>query len=156
MKSFPVVRGCWPTATVTIAGRKPHPRLAERANRPGVQILANPEDTRSLFAGRILVVPLSMGGGSLLKILEAFASGTPVISSPKGVEGLEVQPGTHYLPAGAGPQSYAEQIHELLVNAREDLERRIAAFGLVRSAYSWASIREPVKTAVRKLTARAL
>jgi glycosyltransferase involved in cell wall biosynthesis len=41
----------------------------------------------------MLIVPLRIGGGSRLKILEALASGTPVVSTRIGAEGLHLEPG---------------------------------------------------------------
>ena len=46
-----------------------------------------------------MVVPLRIGGGSRLKILEAMAAGLPVISTRVGAEGLELVPGEHYIAA---------------------------------------------------------
>jgi glycosyltransferase involved in cell wall biosynthesis len=51
-------------------------------------------DVRPYLAGcGLLVVPLRIGGGSRLKILEALASGTPVVSTRVGAEGLRLEPG---------------------------------------------------------------
>ena len=43
----------------------------------------------------MMVVPLRIGGGSRLKILEALATNTPVVSTRVGAEGLELEPGHH-------------------------------------------------------------
>jgi glycosyltransferase involved in cell wall biosynthesis len=47
----------------------------------------------------VVVVPLRAGGGTRIKILEAFAMGRPVVSTPIGAEGLAVEPGRHLLIA---------------------------------------------------------
>jgi glycosyltransferase involved in cell wall biosynthesis len=46
-----------------------------------------------------MVVPLRIGGGSRLKILEAMAAGLPVISTRVGAEGFELVAGEHYIAA---------------------------------------------------------
>jgi ABC-type polysaccharide/polyol phosphate transport system ATPase subunit len=85
------------------------------------------------------VVPLRVGGGTRLKILEAMALGTPVVSTSKGAEGLEVTPGEDILIADE-PTEFADAILRLL----DDPARRakLAANGqrLVRERYGWDQI----------------
>ena len=77
--------------------RRPPPAVVRRiAEVPGVEL----HDVRPFLAkSGVMVVPLRIGGGSRLKILEATASGLPVISTRVGAEGLELVPGEHYLAA---------------------------------------------------------
>jgi polysaccharide biosynthesis protein PslH len=81
-----------PRATLTIVGRSPPDWLrAEAANRPGVELHADVPDVRPfLHAAGMLVVPLRIGGGSRLKILEALACTTPVVTTTVGIEGLRL------------------------------------------------------------------
>ena len=61
---------------------------------PGVELHGSVPDVRPYLADcGLLVVPLRIGGGSRLKILEALASGTPVVSTRVGAEGLCLEPG---------------------------------------------------------------
>ena len=78
---LPRVQAAEPRATLAIVGRKPPDSLrTEAANRPGVELHADVPDVRPfLRSAGMLVVPLRIGGGSRLKILEALATGTPVI-----------------------------------------------------------------------------
>ena len=55
------------------------------------------------------IVPLRSGGGTRLKILDAFASGRPVISTRIGAEGIEVQDGEQLL-LGDEPNEFAQQV----------------------------------------------
>lgn len=145
---FPAIRKALPEATLTIAGRAPGrpPRTWPGAGR--ITRVENPAEVGDLLDGRILVVPLALGSGSRLKILEAFAAGVPVISSAKGVEGIEAEPGTHYLEAGPEPESYVEVIRSLLADPANDLRRRRDAYALVRTRYSWEAIRGPMSEAL--------
>ena len=76
------------------AGNESLRREVERC--PGVELHADVPDVRPyLAASGLLAVPLRVGGGSRLKILEALASGLPVVSTRIGAEGLALEPGVH-------------------------------------------------------------
>lgn len=87
---FPEVRRQIPAARLCIVGRHPPAGLKQRiAGCPGVELHADVPDVRPFLAGcGLMVVPLRIGGGSRLKILEALASGLPVVSTRVGAEGL--------------------------------------------------------------------
>jgi glycosyltransferase involved in cell wall biosynthesis len=87
---FPAVRAQAPEAKLLLVGRNP-PAWLRRVVRPGVELHADVPDVRPFLArAGMLVVPLRIGGGSRLKILEALASGTPVVSTRIGAEGLHL------------------------------------------------------------------
>ncbi len=92
---FPAVRARVPDATLAIVGRSPAPRLVERARAiPGVTLHANVPDVRPYMASSaMMAVPLRIGGGSRLKIIEALAARLPVVSTAIGAEGLKLEPG---------------------------------------------------------------
>src|SRR5579884_1400624 len=92
---FPAVRAAEPAASLCIVGRNPPEWLRKRITAvPGVELHANVPDVRPFLAEcSTLVVPLRIGGGSRLKILEALASGTPVVSTRIGAEGLRLESG---------------------------------------------------------------
>jgi glycosyltransferase involved in cell wall biosynthesis len=87
---FPAVRAAEPLAQLDIVGRDPSAALARRAaETDGVTLHANVADVRPFLArSGVMAVPLRIGGGSRLKILEALASGLPVVSTRVGAEGL--------------------------------------------------------------------
>ncbi|HEV3439031.1 MAG TPA: glycosyltransferase, partial [Gemmata sp.] len=80
--------------TLALVGRRPPEWLAARvATMPGVRVYADVPDVRPFLATcGMLVVPLRIGGGSRLKILEALATETPVVSTRIGAEGLQLTP----------------------------------------------------------------
>jgi glycosyltransferase involved in cell wall biosynthesis len=87
------------------------------------------------------VVPLRVGGGTRLKVLEAMALGTPVVSTSKGAEGLEVTSGEDILIADE-PADFADATLRLLDDPA--LRAELAANGrrLVRGRYGWDQIGE--------------
>lgn len=89
---FPKVREKVPGATLALVGRRPPQWLKDRAATiPGVRLFADVPDVRPFLATcGMLVVPLRIGGGSRLKILESLATATPVISTRVGAEGLQL------------------------------------------------------------------
>jgi glycosyltransferase involved in cell wall biosynthesis len=94
---FPAVRAAEPTASLWLVGRNPPGWLrAEEASRPGVTVHADVPDVRPfLDPCGLMVVPLRIGGGSRLKILEALAAGLPVVTTAIGAEGLHLEAGRH-------------------------------------------------------------
>lgn len=111
---------------------------------PNVRIVCDPEAMAGLIAGSVMAVPLTIGGGSRFKILEAFAAGAPVVSTAKGVEGLDVVAGVHYLPAESTDE-FAGGVDRLVRDCafRAGLVR--AAWQLVRDRYSVDALADQMK-----------
>lgn len=101
----------------------------------------------------VCVVPLRMGGGTRLKILEAMSLGTPVVSTTKGAEGLEVGDSEHLLLADT-PDEFARQVIHVLrsVELRERLCRN--ARNLVAERYEWSKIGADFCASVEQLVAK--
>lgn len=99
---WPRVAAQCPEARMTVVGRAPPAALVEKARRAGVRwsFTGYVEDIRPYIrAAAAYVIPLRVGGGTRLKVFEAMALGCPVVSTAIGVEGLPLEPGTHYLRA---------------------------------------------------------
>ena len=112
----------------------PAPRFAS-APLGHVEFLARAEDVRPAYLrSYATIVPIFSGSGTRLKVLESFALGRPVVSTAKGVEGLAVEAGVHYLRAET-----AEQFVTQLTALRDpELFERLAAAArsLVEAKYS--------------------
>jgi glycosyltransferase involved in cell wall biosynthesis len=110
-------------------------------------------DERPYFArAGALVLPLRTGGGSRLKALVAMASGLPIVSTRVGIEGLEAEPGVHYLQAESATD-WISALNQVLLNA--SLRQRLAcnARKLVEQHYDWPAMRERLREAYAWLPA---
>jgi glycosyltransferase involved in cell wall biosynthesis len=106
-KVLPRVWETVPDLRLVVAGRGAE---APPESDPRVSILGFVDDLAPLYAAAACaVVPLVTGGGSPLKFVEALAYGVPVVSTPRGAGGLEVQAGREYLE-GDGADGLAEAI----------------------------------------------
>lgn len=124
----------------TIVGRDPAPEVRALATNPGVEVTGTIDDVRPFYREALAaVVPLKVGGGSRLKILEAMAAGVPVISTTLGAEGLNVHDDANILIADANEQ-LAEGI-VVLIESKE-LRQRLSAAGraLVFEHYDWSRL----------------
>ncbi len=85
------------------------------------------------------VVPLRMGSGTRLKVLEGLAMGRPLVSTSLGCEGIAAVNGEHLLVADE-PRQFAQSVLRLLDDA--DLAAHLGRRGrtLVEDRYSWPSI----------------
>lgn len=112
---LPRIRSARPQATLVLVG-KPSPAVAALARLDGVLVTGEvPRVTPYLARARLVVVPLRVGGGTRIKILEAFAHGVPVISTRIGCEGLAVNHGDHLMITDE-PGDFAAQVVNLLAD----------------------------------------
>lgn len=143
---FPAVREKAPAATLSLVGRRPPGWLKQRvANTPGVRIFPDVPDVRPFLATcGMLVVPLRVGGGSRLKILEALATGTPVVSTRVGAEGLRLVPGRE-LAVTETPAEMVGPVLEALRSPDEAQETAEVGRRRVRDLYSWGPLSEKLQ-----------
>lgn len=106
---LPALRARGATARLDLVGAgAPEDRVESWSRDDSVVVHGAVADLAPLYAAAdIAVVPLRAGGGTRIKILEAFAHGVPVVSSTLGAEGLDVETGTHLLVAD-DPADFAD------------------------------------------------
>lgn len=125
--------------TVRIAGRMTTELQQELAAYPGVIAVPNPKDMRDELArGRIVVAPILASSGTRLRILEAWAAGRPVVTTPAGAFGLEYRDGDEVVCA-TEPPDFATAI--LRVLRGDDLWQHVRDRALERvEQYDWNRI----------------
>lgn len=89
------------------------------------------------------IVPLRVGGGTRLKILESLALGTPVVSTTVGAEGLELVAGEHLLLADTA-ESFADAVIHSLCEPEYSERLAMAGRRLTKELYLWSAIRDRV------------
>jgi glycosyltransferase involved in cell wall biosynthesis len=122
-------------AELRLAGSHPAAAVAALA-APNVELCADPADLAPHYAwADVALAPLRAGGGTRIKILEAFAARVPVVATAIGAEGLAVRDGEHLLIAGdaASLAAACRRLHD-----DADLVRHLAAnaLDLVRRRYA--------------------
>ncbi len=114
---WPLIRREVPVARFAIVGREPAAEVQILGGLSGVEVVPNVADVRPYLArAAVCVAPLRCGGGTRLKILEALASGRPVVSTSVGVAGLELIGGRD-LCVVDDPPAFAAACVELLRNS---------------------------------------
>jgi len=149
----PAVRQAAPDSLLRITGDHASVDLNSLPQREGVRYTGYVDDIRPVVAQSwVAVVPLRLGGGTRLKILEAMALGTPVVSTAKGAEGLDVTDGDNILIARE-PQEFAAKVSTLLGSPA--LRARLAAGGrcLVEAQYDWRAVGEKLCAVVERAAA---
>jgi glycosyltransferase involved in cell wall biosynthesis len=136
---LPKIRIAVPEVEVDIAGLRKE-QMKDMESIPGVRLLGFVEDLDPLIRdSACLIVPLRIGSGTRIKILEAWSKGLPVVTTTLGAEGLRVQDGEQAL-VGDSSQAFAEACIRLLLspNLGTDLAHRAFEYGV--SHFSWESI----------------
>jgi glycosyltransferase involved in cell wall biosynthesis len=130
----------FPEGRLKITGRYDGVDVDKIVQVEGVELTGYLDDIRrAIRESAVCVVPLRIGGGTRLKILEAMALGTPVISSSKGAEGLEVTHGENILIAD-DPAQFAAYTCDVLENPDLRTKLRNNARQLVLAKYDWELI----------------
>jgi sugar transferase (PEP-CTERM/EpsH1 system associated) len=148
---WPRIRERAPEATWQIVGKDPLPAVQRLAALPGVVVTGSVPDVRPYLAGAtVAIAPLLVGGGTRLKILEAFAMRVPVVATSLGCEGLSVVPDQHLLVADSPTELVAATVR-CLCDAGLRASLAAAGHALAHTEYGWDRIGERLLRAVRTL-----
>lgn len=114
---FPLIKKAHPDAEFYIVGHRPTASVRALAGIEGVKVTGSVADIREYLSGAsVCVVPLRIAQGVQNKILEAMASGLPVVTTSKVLSGVNAQPGKDLLVADES-SDFAEKVNALLESA---------------------------------------
>lgn len=152
---WPAVRQRLPQTKWRILGAKPEV-LGEKVSRdPNIETVGEVEHTAPyLESSSLVIVPLTLGGGTRFKILEAWAAGKPVVSTPKGAEGLAATHGENIWLAD-NPEEFAEAIINLLSNPEVSASLGRGGWETVREHYSWERVEQQIAALLSRSEARS-
>jgi glycosyltransferase involved in cell wall biosynthesis len=145
-----------PEVVVQVAGSNAGPAAEAVLARAGgrVQYLGYVPDARATMRDAdVFIVPLRFGSGVRLKIPEALGVGLPVVTTPKGCEGLPTRSGEHLVIA-EDPAEFARAAVDLLASV--DRRRALAAAGraMVEQQASWSTVTSSFVDTVSEVAAR--
>jgi len=148
---FPKILAVFPDTTITIVGKNPPKSIANRANK-NIIITGFVEDTRPyMHEASVYVVPLRMGGGTRLKIMETLASKIPLVTTSIGCEGIDMEHSKHAMIADK-PGEFANAVIELFANKELCKNLTKTGYELVINKYRWKSIGKQMDRAYEELT----
>jgi hypothetical protein len=156
---FSRIRRQVPDVRFVVAGRNPPHDFRQRLSRvPGVHFTGTVPDMRSEIASAsVCVVPLRMGSGTRLKILEAAAMAKPIVSTHLGAQGLEFSDGQE-IELADDPAVFANVVLKLLAAPSDRHRLGQAARNRVEQDYSLtalqASLRPPLALLGQELSSR--
>jgi glycosyltransferase involved in cell wall biosynthesis len=150
---LPRIRKTHPEVRLQIVGRDPPASVRALNELPAVEVTGEvPDVTPYWRAAHVLAVPLDSGGGTRLKVLEAFAAGVPVVSTPIGCEGIDAFHGQHLLIAPR--EEFAEAVRSILDDRARGIRLARAARELAWQRYDWGVATRPAFETIEAILAQ--
>lgn len=142
-KCWPGIRESCPQAVLRIAGRGAE--SIGQMNLENIEVQGFiPDASAEIRTWTAMVVPLFYGGGTRLKIIEAFSLGCPVVSTAVGAAGLDTVSGTHLLIADT-PDAVTQACLELLREPQKGTALSRNAWTLFSQSYDWNTIGHEIR-----------
>jgi sugar transferase (PEP-CTERM/EpsH1 system associated) len=138
----------WPDAQFIVAGMNPNDKVQALTKTQGITVTGFVDDIMPYFArANIFVAPFRIARGVQNKVLQAFACGIPVISTPMGAEGIRCKQDESILLAESA-EDFIKHIISLTTDAA--LYERISsnALSIIIEQYAWVSILHPFEQVI--------
>jgi glycosyltransferase involved in cell wall biosynthesis len=150
---MPAIRSRIPDASFWIVGADPSARVQDLARIEGVQVTGTVADIRPwIRSAAVYASPLRFGLGVKNKILEAMASGAPIVATSRSLSGTPLIDGRHAMIADDDPK-FIESVVRLLADPalQESLSRE--ARNKVEAEHSWNSVATQYESVYREALA---
>jgi sugar transferase (PEP-CTERM/EpsH1 system associated) len=137
---LPLIQREMPQVSLKVVGRNPHPRLQGLQGSSNIILTGYVEDVRPYIGeAAVYVVPLRVGGGTRLKLLEAMSMAKAIVSTSLGCEGIPVRPDRELVIAD-DPVSFARAVVGLMRDRERRAQLGISARELAVSEHDWRHI----------------
>ncbi len=151
---LPRLRAARPQAELVVVGAEAGGEILELARSPGVRFLGRVEDIREPLARyAAFLCPIFAGSGVRVKIMEAFASGIPVVSTPLGAEGLDTVHGRELLLARTAAEFVSATLEVFDHPERAELMARRAR-QVVEERWDWKVVAPRLEQCYRDALSR--
>jgi glycosyltransferase involved in cell wall biosynthesis len=150
---LPKIRSEVPAFRWRVVGRDPPRSLVDLAADPqsGVELAGFVENIAHEYArAAIVLVPLTSGGGTKLKVLEAMAIGRAVVTTPIGAEGIEAHDGVE-MEIAESAEAFARKTVRLLLEPERATRIAAAARVLAERSYDWRAVNRDMHDAVLRV-----
>lgn len=152
---WPLIKEKNPAATFCIAGKSPPPEVQSIADAdPSVTVTGMVDDMRDYYnKAAVVVVPLRVGGGTRLKILEGMSMSKAIVSTSVGAEGIDHSDGSDILLKDT-PQEFSDAVVEVMTDStlRQKLEK--GGRTLVEAKYDWRAVTDKLSDVFEQTVAR--
>lgn len=137
---FPLIRSELSDMKFFIVGSNPTSKVLSLSDKPGIHVTGLVDDVRPYIAdASIYVVPLRIGGGTRLKILQALAMKKAIVSTSIGCEGIDIEPDRD-LMVSDDPHDFANKV--IMLSKDKELRKKLGENGrlLILQKYDWKAI----------------
>lgn len=149
---LPLIQRETPDARFVVVGKEPHPRVQKLAERPGVAVTGWVPDIRAhIAAGAVYVAPLRIGGGTRLKVLEAMAMRSALVSTRLGCEGFPLN-GQEIVTFADDATAFAAAVTALLRDPARRAAQGEAGRRFVEAHYGWRAITPRLRAVYNSLS----
>lgn len=149
---FPLIARQTPDVVMHVVGSNPPPDVVRASDKdPRIRVHGFVPDIRPYLArSAVYVVPIRVGGGTRLKILDAFAAGKAVVSTTIGAEGIDCVDGVHLRQADT-PAAFASSVVELFSDPETRRSLEVNGRRLAEERYAWPVIGSRLRSLYREL-----
>lgn len=152
---LPLIQQEVPDVRFVVVGKEPHPRVADLAANPAITVTGWVPDVRAhIAASAVYVVPLRMGGGTRLKVLEAMAMCSALVSTRLGCEGFPLA-GKDIVAFADDAPALAQAVVALLQDPARRRRMGEAGRAFVEANYGWSAIVPKLKAVYHELGVEA-
>jgi glycosyltransferase involved in cell wall biosynthesis len=150
---WPLIERARPQVRLKIIGPRPTPEILARQG-PRIEVAGLVDDLRPhVSEAAVSIVPLRVGGGTRLKIVEAMAMGKAIVSTTRGAEGIQVKTEEDILLADT-PQSFADAVCRVIDQPALGQKLGAAARAVAEKKYSWAAVADDLERFMLELEER--